>query len=72
MIGKKMSKKGKEYSDKEVNSMILYLRINRVAEMQYIDDSSDKFHDFISHKKLTREEVIDLALDYKWHKSWNT
>lgn len=27
----------KEYSDKEINSMILYLKINRVAEIQYID-----------------------------------
>ena len=26
-----------EYNDKQINSMILFLRLNRIAEIQYID-----------------------------------
>jgi len=31
----------KEYTDKQINSMILFLRVNRVAEMYYLDKSKD-------------------------------
>tara|TARA_R100000458_G_scaffold28112_1_gene25700 strand:+ start:1185 stop:1436 length:252 start_codon:yes stop_codon:yes gene_type:complete len=60
------------YNDKEINSMILYLRVNRVAEMQYVDSDNDlKFYDYMSDKHLTREEVIDLSLKSKWKIDWN-
>tara|TARA_B100001250_G_scaffold22653_1_gene19097 strand:- start:13499 stop:13696 length:198 start_codon:yes stop_codon:yes gene_type:complete len=60
------------YSDKEINSMILYLRINRVAEMQYIDSDNDlNFYDYMSDKHLTRKELIDLSLKSKWKTDWN-
>tara|TARA_R100000353_G_scaffold88133_2_gene65424 strand:+ start:90 stop:353 length:264 start_codon:yes stop_codon:yes gene_type:complete len=41
----------KEYSDKQINSMILYLRINRVAEIQYID------------RQITTEAVSNPFMD---------
>ena len=40
----------KEYTDKEINNMILFLRVNRFAEFQYIDkidpDETDDGGDF--------------------------
>ena len=57
----------KYYKDKELNSMILFLRINKLAEIQYIDiDGQDKFYDYIRQSSLTRKEVIEYALDNDW------
>ena len=61
-----------QVDNRTLNNMILYLRINRVAEFQYVDNSSARLFDFISKKKYTREEVITLALKHKWTKKWNT
>ena len=60
-----------QVNDRTLNNMILYLRI-RVAEFQYVDNSSARLFDFISKKKYKREEVINLALKHKWTKEWNT
>ena len=30
-------KMSKEYSDRQINSMITFLRVNKIAEVQYID-----------------------------------
>ena len=47
----------KEYTDKEINNMILFLRVNRFAEFQYIDSDSDlKFYDYMT-----------LGLRYTYH-----
>ena len=59
----------KEYTDKQINSMILHLRLNNIAEMYYIenkDDSSRDFFDYRTQNYLTREQVISLALETKW------
>jgi len=64
--GGKMSK---EYTDKQINSMILHLRLNNVAEMYYLEneDNSDRnFFDYRTQTYLTREQVISLALETKW------
>lgn len=61
--------KMKEYTDKQINSMILHLRLNNVAEMYYIeneDGSSRNFFDYRTSTHLTREQVISLALETKW------
>lgn len=59
----------KEYTDKQINSMILHLRLNNVAEMYYLEneDNSDRnFFDYRTQTYLTREQVISLALETKW------
>ena len=59
----------KEYTDKQINSMILHLRLNDVAEMYYIendDDSDRNFFDYRTQTYITREQVISLALETKW------
>ena len=59
----------KEYTDKQINSMILHLRLNNVAEMYYIenqDDSSRDFYDYRTNTFLTKKQVISLALETKW------
>ena len=61
-----------QVNDRTLNNMILYLRINRVAEFQYVDKDSARLFDFISRKKYKRQEVINLALKHKWTKEWNT
>lgn len=41
----------KEYTDKQINSMILHLRLNNVAEMYYLEneDGSDRNFLIIAH-----------------------
>ena len=59
------------YEDKELNSMILFLRLNRLAEIQYIDvEGQNKFYDYIKKLSWTREEVIICALDNDWKLKW--
>lgn len=59
----------KEYTDKQINSMILHLRLNNIAEMYYIenqDDSSRDFYDYRTDTFLEKNQVISLALETKW------
>jgi len=65
----KGGKMSKEYTDKQINSMILHLRLNDIAEMYYIenqDDSSRDFYDYRTDTFLTKKQVIALALETKW------
>jgi len=59
----------KEYTDKQINSMILHLRLNNVAEMYYLEneDGSDRnFFDYCSQSYLEKSQVIALAIDTGW------
>jgi len=59
----------KEYTDKQINSMILHLRLNNVAEMYYIenqDDSDRNFFCYRSQTYLTKSQVISLAIETGW------
>ena len=71
-----------DYNDKEINSMILFLRLNRIAEIQYIDrqideknrhiDSGDlTFFDYMSSSHITKTQLIASALESGWKKDWN-
>jgi hypothetical protein len=61
----------KKYEDKDINSMILFLRINNLAEIQYTDiDGQDKFYDYISKFSWTRKEVVEYALENDWCTHW--
>ena len=58
----------KKYTDKQINSMILHLRLNDIAEMYYLEneDNSDRnFFDYRTQTYITREQVISLALETK-------
>ena len=60
-----------EYEDKDINNMILYLRINKRAEMQYIDNDNDlNFYDYMSGKHINRKALIRLALNEGWKLDW--
>ncbi len=59
----------KEYTDKQINSMILHLRLNNVAEMYYLEneDNSDRnFFDYRSQSYLEKSQLIALAIDTGW------
>tara|TARA_R110002050_G_scaffold70644_2_gene152256 strand:+ start:187 stop:390 length:204 start_codon:yes stop_codon:yes gene_type:complete len=59
----------KEYTDKQINSMILHLRLNNVAEMYYLEneDGSDRnFFDYCSQSYLEKSQVIALSIDTGW------
>ena len=59
----------KEYTDKQINSMILHLRLNNVAEMYYLEneDNSDRnFFDYRSQSYLEKSQVTALAIDTGW------
>ena len=59
----------KKYTDKQINSMILHLRLNDIAEMYYLEneDNSDRnFFDYRSQTYLTKSQVISLAIETKW------
>jgi len=62
----------KEYTDKQVNSMILFLRVNNIAEMYYLENDQDpdrKFYCYRSDSWLTRKQVISTALDSGWKRA---
>jgi len=62
-------KEMKEYTDKQINSMILFLRVNNIAEMYYLENDQDpdrKFYCYRSDSWLTRKQVISTALDSGW------
>jgi len=59
----------KEYTDKQINSMILHLRLNNIAEMYYLEneDGSDRnFFDYCSQSYLEKSQVVALAIDTGW------
>ena len=59
----------KEYTDKQINSMILHLRLNNVAEMYYIenqDDSQRNFFDYRTQSYLQKSQVVALAIETGW------
>lgn len=61
----------KEYTDKDINNMILFLRVNRFAEFQYIDCDSDlKFYDYQTDKHYTRDDIVKIAEENKWKPDW--
>ena len=69
----------KKYTDKDINNMILFLRVNRFAEFQYIDkvdpDETDdggdlRFYDYQTDTYCKREDVVKLAEDNKWKPDW--
>lgn len=62
-----------EYTDINVNSMILYLRVNNLAQIQYIDvESKNKptFYDYMSDKHFKRNEITQHAVDNGWKRGW--
>jgi len=55
----------KEYTDKQINSMILFLRVNRVAEMYYLDKSKD-YGEFYQPTRDDSQDMGDYTFfDYK-------
>tara|TARA_R100000734_G_C3258222_1_gene57691 strand:+ start:66 stop:266 length:201 start_codon:yes stop_codon:yes gene_type:complete len=59
----------KEYTDKQINSMILHLRVKDIAEMYYLDNEQDpdrKFYDYKTDSWITREMVISSAIETGW------
>lgn len=73
----------KKYSDRQINSMITYLRVHKIAEVQYIDrqfvdsdvkrsvDSGDfTFYDYMSNSHITLSQVISSAIDSGWTEGW--
>ena len=63
----------KEYTDKKINSMILHLRINDIAEIYYLEEkdptSSPNFRGFYDYKTnswISREMLISSAIETGW------
>ena len=65
----------KEYTDKQINSMILFLRVNDIAEMYYLDKSNSHmcpFFDYKSGSYLSKSMVISTAISEGWKENWTT
>jgi len=75
----------KKYSDRQINSMITYLRVHKIAEVQYIDrqfvdsksfyksshDSVDlTFYDYMSNSHIKLSQVISSAIESGWKENW--
>ena len=64
----------KEYTDKQINSMILHLRLNNIAEIYYLDTKDpytlrklDKgFYDYKTDSWLSRKMLISSAIKTGW------
>ena len=56
----------KEYTDKQINSMILFLRVNEVAEMYYLDKSKDYGEEYYKPTIDDSQDMGDLTFyDYQ-------
>ena len=65
----------KEYTDKQINSMILFLRVNDIAEMYYLDKSNSNmcpFFDYKSGSYLSKSMVISTAISEGWIENCTT
>ena len=64
----------KEYTDKQINSMILHLRLNDIAEIYYLEQKDpfsysklDKgFYDYKTDSWISREMLISSAIETGW------
>lgn len=59
----------KEYTDKQINSMIRHLKVKDIAEIQYIDncDSGDlTYYDYKSNSHLTLSQLVASAIETGW------
>tara|TARA_R100000458_G_C8262855_1_gene238194 strand:+ start:1406 stop:1630 length:225 start_codon:yes stop_codon:yes gene_type:complete len=67
-------------NDKEINNMILYLRVNDIMEIYYVDKSDSwyyqddvtdlRFYDYKTDKHYTREDIVEIAIKNNWKKDW--
>ena len=56
----------KKYTDKQINSMILFLRVNEVAEMYYLDKSKDYGEEYYKPTRDDSQDMGDLTFyDYQ-------
>lgn len=55
----------KEYTDKQINSMILHLRLNDVAEMYYLDNSKDYGKFYMKSEDDSQDKGDYIFFDYK-------
>jgi hypothetical protein len=61
----------KEYSDRELNQMICFLKVTNVAQIQYIsrnnpdnEDAGDLIlYDYATQSHLTEKQLVATALD---------
>jgi len=61
----------KEYSDRELNQMICFLKVTNVAQIQYIsrnnpdnEDAGDLvLFDYMTSSHLTEQQLVATALD---------
>ena len=64
----------KEYTDKQINSMILHLRLKDIAEIYYLEKEEpytyaklDKgFYDYKTDSWISREMLISSAIETGW------
>ena len=64
----------KEYTDKQINSMLLHLRLNDIAEIYYLEQKDpytlrklDKgFYDYKTDSWLSRKMLISSAIKTGW------
>jgi len=67
----------KEYTDKQINSMILHLRLKDIAEIYYLDIKDPEtrtthdrgFYDYKTNSWISRKELIASALETDWKES---
>ena len=64
----------KEYTDKQINSMILHLRLKEIAEIYYLEQKDpythrklDRgFYDYKTNSWISREMLISSAIETGW------
>lgn len=55
----------KEYTDKQINSMILFLRVNNIAEMYYLDKTKDYGKNYLPTTDDSQDKGDYIFFDYK-------
>ena len=67
----------KEYTDKQINSMILHLRLKDIAEIYYLEEKDPRtlqannrgFYDYKTNSWISRKELIASAIETGWEEN---
>ena len=70
----------KDWTNRQINSMITYLRVKKIAEIQYIEIHGNvmehwetgeyTLYDYMSNSRLMLSQGISAAIDSGWKEDW--
>jgi hypothetical protein len=70
----------KDWTNRQINSMITYLRVHKIAEIQFIEINGNvmehwetgeyTLYDYMRNSRVLLSQVISSAIDSGWTEDW--